>query len=1122
METRDDPLLKTVRMTRSERVLRVIEEVIQQRREHVVRDAEVIDAHPELMPELGEKLDALRRVEMAEQQASSEMPPLGGRAPASLPADSFAGYDLRGEVHRGGQGVVYRAVQKATRRDVAIKVMREGPFAGPSDRARFEREVRVLGRLKHPNIVTIHESGQADGTFYFVMDYVQGEPLDAWAAARRPPIRETLEVFARVCEAVNAAHLQGIIHRDLKPTNIRVGADGEPHVLDFGLAKVDPGHSDADSLPQAMTVTGQFVGSLPWASPEQVQGVSAGIDLRTDVYSLGLVLYHLLTGRFPYDVIGSMHEVMDNILKAEPVRPRALRRDIDDELETIVLKCLSKERERRYQTAGELARDVRHYLAGEPIEAKRDSAIYLLRKTVKRYRVPVIAASVFVVLLAAAVVASTALWRRAERSAEREQQQRMLAVQKTEQAVRAQSEAETARAAAQREQAAAEQLLYYSKIGEAASFLDRGLTASARRALSECPPGLRHWEWGWLTRLSDVRPVWSAKHGALVQTVAFGPQGRLYTGGQDGTLKIWDQKANAPLAILAACQEIVQDVAFSPDGASMAVVGDGCPRLRLNEIELWDTRTAQPTRYFQGHPDSVYAVSFSPDGRYLATGSADKTARLWDVESGRELRSFVGHTAAVLHAAITADGQFLVTASGTWGPYEDRTTRVWEISSGRALHVIPGPNWRQQAVAPTGSVFACALQDTTIGLFDAATGKCLRSVPADSGEYGAVAFSPDGARLATVGRDNTLKIWQVEGDQGPVILGESEQPLMCLAFSADGARIASGSLDGTVCLWDTKPARPGDGGTVNLGEVFPESIDFSPDGRTVAVGTVYPGRRFLQIHDTGTGRMVWRAPELGTPVGQVRFHPDGRRVVASTEDGLVQVWDVVDGRSLLECQAGSGRARPIAISPDGRRLAAGSRTEPAAVWDLNTGQRFFGLEGSDRGCLSLAWSSDGALIAGGSGNDPGTRCLCRIWDARDGRMLYKIDTGLRRSIWTVAFAPGGHAVLAGSLQGVCCVIDADSGRIVTNVQAHRDSMTSMAISSDGRRLATVGDGSATTIWDTTTWRKVLTLRDHKQHVRCVDFSPDGRTLATVGHDGLLILRAAHSWDDQHSQDEGGM
>ncbi len=201
-----------------------------------------------------------------------------------------------------------------------------------------------------------------------------------------------------------------MIHRDLKPGNIRIDDDGEPYILDFGLAKV----ATSEGAASAMTMTGQFIGSLPWASPEQAEAAPGKIDMRTDVYSLGVVLYQMLTGKFPYEVIGNMRDVLDRIMKAEPAKPSTIRRQINDEVETIVLKCLSKERERRYQTAGELGRDIRHYLAGEPIEAKRDSALYVLRKTLRRYRTHVAIASAFVVMLLAAVLVSTTLYFRAE------------------------------------------------------------------------------------------------------------------------------------------------------------------------------------------------------------------------------------------------------------------------------------------------------------------------------------------------------------------------------------------------------------------------------------------------------------------------------------------------------------------------------------------------------------------------------------------------------------------------------------------------------------------------------------------------------------------------------------
>ena len=373
-------------------------------------------------------IDAARR--QARREADIATTP-AGTAPCGpesaartspLAADSIPGYEIVRELHRGGQGVVYQALQKSTKRKVAVKVMREGPFAGPADRARFEHEVQILGQLKHPNIVAIHDSGEAAGQFFYVMDYIPGQALDAYMAAEQRTIIETLRLFSKICAAVNAAHLRGVIHRDLKPGNIRVDPDGEPHILDFGLAKTigDGGRADV------MTMTGQFVGSLPWASPEQAGGVPGQIDVRTDVYSLGVILYQMLTQRFPYEVTGNMRDVLDRIIKTAPARPSTLRRQINDEVETIVLKCLAKERERRYQSAGELGRDVGRYLAGEPIEAKRDSFAYVLRKQLRRYKLPAAVAVAFIVVVTVGFVTSLTFWRQSV--ADRERAEDSLAV----------------------------------------------------------------------------------------------------------------------------------------------------------------------------------------------------------------------------------------------------------------------------------------------------------------------------------------------------------------------------------------------------------------------------------------------------------------------------------------------------------------------------------------------------------------------------------------------------------------------------------------------------------------------------------------------------------------------
>ncbi len=393
------------------------------------------------------ELDELLQRSSEQMTRSLKPPPAESQTPL---IDSIAGYELTREIHRGGQGVVYQAIQKVTKRKVAIKVMREGPFAGAKDKARFEREVQILAALNHPNIVAIHDSGVAAGNFYYVMEYISGQSLDVWMTSAQRSIKDTLALFVKICEAVSAAHLRGVIHRDLKPGNIRVDPRGEPYVLDFGLAKMVTGGVTEESRPQVMTVTGQFMGSLPWASPEQAEGMPSKIDIRTDVYSLGVILYQMLTNRFPYEVIGPMRDVLDRIMNAEPVRPSTIdtgtevasapgstassppsggrrtgsttgrwllrglsggKRRIDNEVETIVLKCLAKERDRRYQSAGELARDIRYYLSGNPIEAKRDSATYMLRKLLFRHGFETLTvATVLIILFGAGGIAVDQYW----------------------------------------------------------------------------------------------------------------------------------------------------------------------------------------------------------------------------------------------------------------------------------------------------------------------------------------------------------------------------------------------------------------------------------------------------------------------------------------------------------------------------------------------------------------------------------------------------------------------------------------------------------------------------------------------------------------------------------------
>lgn len=303
-----------------------------------------------------------------------------------LPRHAIEGYDIQEELGRGGMGVVYRAVQLSTKRQVALKVLLEGPFASKASKRRFEREVELAAQLDHPHIVAILESGSRDGRHYFAMRYVAGRRLDEYVVGKEQSLKDRLALFVKICDAVNYAHQRGVIHRDLKPSNILIDANGEPHILDFGLAKPTDVGSEDETQPMVLSVTGQVMGTLPYMSPEQAAGTPNEVDIRTDVYSLGVILYEMLTGRYPYPVVGQVADVLRNIAEAEPRRPSTILRMINNEVETIVLKALSKVKDRRYQSAENLARDVERYLTGRAIEAKRDSGWYVLRKTVRRYR----------------------------------------------------------------------------------------------------------------------------------------------------------------------------------------------------------------------------------------------------------------------------------------------------------------------------------------------------------------------------------------------------------------------------------------------------------------------------------------------------------------------------------------------------------------------------------------------------------------------------------------------------------------------------------------------------------------------------------------------------------------
>ncbi|MDM8005422.1 MAG: serine/threonine-protein kinase [Phycisphaerae bacterium] len=306
-----------------------------------------------------------------------------GGVPSPSP-NAFPGYEIIGEIHRGGQGIVYKAIQVSTRRIVAVKVLLEGALASEQSHWRFEREVKLIAALRHPNIVVIHDSGIAQGRYYFAMEYVPGPPFDTHVRLAKLSVREIVELFCQVCDAVSYAHRHGVIHRDLKPSNILVGEDGKPQVLDFGLAKAT---DDEVTMAERSltTMPGQLLGTLRYMSPEQAKGVSEAIDTRTDVYALGVILYEVLAGVVPYATNVELASALRNIQDTDPVRPSRHRREVNSELDAIVLKAMHKDPDRRYPSAAEFCEELKAWLDGRPVTAKSDNAFYVLRKLAVRH-----------------------------------------------------------------------------------------------------------------------------------------------------------------------------------------------------------------------------------------------------------------------------------------------------------------------------------------------------------------------------------------------------------------------------------------------------------------------------------------------------------------------------------------------------------------------------------------------------------------------------------------------------------------------------------------------------------------------------------------------------------------
>ena len=999
-------------------------------------------------------------------------------------------YRLLREIGRGGMGVVYLAIRADDdfKRQVAIKLVQPGPH-NKDILWRFRRERQILAALDHPNIARLLDGGTTeDDISYLVMEYVAGKPLTEYCDERKLSITDRLRLFCAVCSVVQYAHQNFVIHRDLKPSNILVTAAGDVKLLDFGIAKL----LDTDSAFMISEATTEVPLMTPeYASPEQIQGMP--VTTASDVYALGIVLYELLTGHFPYRFKDrSLPEVLRVICEQEPEppsravsriatrtgsggtpstvspdsvsrtregKPEKLRARLRGDLSDIALMALRKDPRLRYGTVEQLSGDIQRHLEGRPVHARKATLTYRAGKFIRRYKTGAAVAAILLLTLLGGILATT------------------------RQASIARKEARDKR-----------RLLYAAQMNMAAEAWDTTNIVRLRELVESQEPhsgeeDLRGFEWRYLWRLYHQNGErFALRHDIEVWAVAFSPDGKtLATGDDNGLLSVWDTVDGRLLTALRGHEKYIWSVAFSPDGRTLAS-GSGD-----STIKLWDTTTWREITTLSGHTARVNAVAFSSDGKKLASGSDDYTARIWDVAGARELVNIRCGALRVRSIAFSPDGRMLAMQEP-----ENQALALWDANTGAKLRPLEGSVSGAWALAfsPDGGRLAAGSRDRTARLWDVRTGKEILVFKAHGSEVRCVAFSPDGKMLATGSMDRSVKLWDLAGGSEVKTLKGHEGEIYSLAFSPDGKTLASASNDATVRLWDIQLAL--EPVSIKAADVM---VALSPDSAKPSFASYSGGT--VKLRDAVTGQPFASFARQSGAVTSAAFSPDGKIIATGDLRGSVKLWDTASQKEVTTVKAHATIVSSLAFAPDGQTLATASHDQTAKVWDVATGRLMLTLTGHDNRLYAVAFSPDGLRVATGSYDT-----TARLWDTRSGRELATLK-GHSKPILCIAFSPDGKTLATGSADSTVKFWDAINGLEKATFSGHAGHVNSLAFSRDGKRLATGGDDGVVRLWDASGGQQVIALAGHTDAVVSVAFSPDGNTLVSGSLDGTIRLwRAA--------------